>query len=1106
MEFCDIHRFRRGNRAGRGQSPWGPLKLRFALAFLAVAWYPQGELAHGQATDGHLVGMVLDQAGGAIPGAEVRVENVRTGVTWDTETDALGAYRINHLPVGTYELSGTADGFATRQVAGVTVALNRPTTVNLVLQLSEVRTEIEVSAAAAQIDTTTSTVGGSFDDRQALYSPSTDLPLGVLNLSLQGAGVASSGGTGLGEGPSIGGQRPRNNNFMIEGVDNNAKNVTGSVVVVPNESVAEFSLLQNQVGAEFGRSTGGHFNTVLKTGTNEVHGSVYEYLANRHLNAVDQSNARRGITENPRLDDNRFGATFGGPIAKNRLFGFGNVEWNPVGEASSPGRPFSSPTAEGYAALDRTQGLSSTNLEVLKRYVPAAPTATGSTTVAGTEVPIGTLPINVPTYQSNTSWLASVDYSRPSGDQLRFRAIRNASQSVDPSTVPDLPTFVSERNLSRQLVSAAYLRPLSSRWFSETRLGYTRTNDSIPAGDFEFPGLDSFPNITIEQDLDLQIGPYPVAPQSGIQNTYQVVSNATFHGGRNTLRFGIDARRNISTELFVQRQRGDYNYSNLERYLLDLSPDIQSERNTGGGVYHGNATELYWYAASEIKLRRNLSLTLGIRHEYKGVPFSDKLQRLNAISSVPNVLEFGEPQAQKLNFAPRVGMAFSPGSAGKVVYRAGFGISYDVYPTNLGILSKPPQLENTFRGDPTTETRNFLADGGIRPDQRPEELGESTARALTSSYIQDQHLPYSIQWNFGMQRVLGRDYTVSARYLGTRGVRLFTQAIMPLVARANPNRSLPTYFDRPSQSELDSLEMTLSDIDAQPFALPEFTEAGFGPILFSFPNRGNSIYHGLATEVRRRFSSGVQFIGAYTWSKNIDDSTADLFSTLLAPRRPQDFQDMRAERARSFLDRTHRLTLAWVYEPEWFRDSGTWFLKNIVGNWVLSGMYTAESPQYATVQSGLDSNRNLDGATDRVVVNPSGTDRTGSDVTPLTNSEGEVVGYLADNPTARYIKAGAGVHPNGGRNTLPLRGINNFDIGVGKRFALGDSKILEFRAAFYNALNHPQYAPGSLNSVRAVSSSATRNNLIPGHPSFDRPDLVYDSHAREIHLVARLVF
>ncbi len=134
------------------------------------------------------------------------------------------------------------------------------------------------------------------------------------------------------------------------------------------------------------------------------------------------------------------------------------------------------------------------------------------------------------------------------------------------------------------------------------------------------------------------------------------------------------------------------------------------------------------------------------------------------------------------------------------------------------------------------------------------------------------------------------------------------------------------------------------------------------------------------------------------------------------------------------------------------------------------------------------------------------TDGMGSDVAALTNSDGHIVGYLADNPNARYVKAGAGVYPDGGRNTLPLRGIDNFDVSVSKRFSIGELAAVEFRAAFYNALNHPQFTPGSLGSVRAVPSNITRNNLIPGHSVFNRPDQVYNSHARQIHRALRLTF
>ena len=244
------------NRSGAHQRSRGPPageKMRALTAHLSCAacTVPKGEAVLAQAVDGHLVGIVLDQTGGAIPGCSMVVENVNTGVGWNQETDELGAYRFNNLSVGQYTLSTESEGFAPTILSGIAIALNRSTTVNVTLELGNVQTEVEVTVATARIDTTSSMIGGSFDSRQALYRPSSDLALGVLNLSLQGAGVASSGGTGLGEGPSIGGQRPRNNNFMVEGVDNNDKSVTGRIVDIPNEAVAEFSLLQNQYGAEF---------------------------------------------------------------------------------------------------------------------------------------------------------------------------------------------------------------------------------------------------------------------------------------------------------------------------------------------------------------------------------------------------------------------------------------------------------------------------------------------------------------------------------------------------------------------------------------------------------------------------------------------------------------------------------------------------------------------------------------------------------------------------------------------------------------------------------------------------------------------------------------
>ena len=206
-----------------------------------------------------------------------------------------------------------------------------------------------------------------------------DLPItatgsGVINLSLLSAGVSTSGAVGVGSGPSIGGQRPRNNNFTIEGIDNNSKAVTGPLSIIPNDAVAEFTLLANQFSPEYGHSSGGQFNQVVKSGTNQFHGMLLEYLQNRNLNAADQQFVVNQVDLHPRFDDNRFGGNFGGPIRKNKLFFFGDVEREVQGAAASPGQIFA-PTQAGYDTLASIPGLSSTNLSILKQYLPPAAAA-----------------------------------------------------------------------------------------------------------------------------------------------------------------------------------------------------------------------------------------------------------------------------------------------------------------------------------------------------------------------------------------------------------------------------------------------------------------------------------------------------------------------------------------------------------------------------------------------------------------------------------------------------------------------------------------------------------------------------------------------------------
>src|SRR5207248_3306766 len=304
---------------------------------------------------------------------------------------------------------------------------------------------------------------------------------------------------------------------------------------------------------------------------------------------------------------------------------------------------------------------------------------------------------------------------------------------------------------------------------------------------------------------------------------------------------------------------------------------------------------------------------------------------------------------------------------------------------------------------------NFLASGGLPGGNGVKTYATAAAaRAATTQYIMtDVKYPYSIQWNFGIQEQFAGAYTFEIRYLGTRGIHLPVQDRFNVQARVTPTQSLPTYLTAPTQAQLDALPLTLAQLNALPRIIPAWSSAGFTRNLLEFMPIGSSKYHGLATQITRRFSNGLQFQGAFTWSHNTDNSTADVFSTVLTPRRPQDFQNVPGDYGTSALDRRYRFTLAAIYDVPWFKTSN-WFMKNVVGNFEFAPVYQFEAPEFADVQSGVDSNLNGDAAADRAIFNANGTAGVGSDVTALKNSGGATVAYLADNPNAQYIVAGPG--------------------------------------------------------------------------------------------------
>ncbi len=876
-------------------------------------------LSFGQAISGDLTGVVKDASGAYVPDADITVTNLATGFKQVSKTNAQGEYHFSNLPVGHYSVDVSAPGMK-GGYRDVEVVLNKVATANITTAVVSAGTTVEVNEQAVAIDTTTPTISTTFNAKQAAELPSTSLGgggSGVLNLSLLDAGVASTGGLGAGSGPSVGGQRPRNNNFTVEGVDNNSLSVTGPLITIPNDAVQSFTVLQNQYSAEFGHSSGGQFNQTIKSGTNQFHGTAYEYFQNRNLNAEDSLVAQSqapGPYSNPRYDNNRFGGNVGGPIIKNKLFFFTDWEYNNLGQAGTPSTACA-PTAAGYAQLAALFP-NNTQLSQFQKYVPAGgsqatvcnstiqvapglPSTDPGFGAAAVNVPVGDVGFIGPSYNNWLNTANSIDYNISEKDQLRLRLAYTKLTGFDTSA--QLPQFWTTLPQYYWLVTGSEYHNFGTNVNNEFRFGFNRYNQNFPVGNQTYPGLGTYPNIFVYELNGIDIGPDPNAPQFTIQNLYQMVDNVSWVKGKHNLRLGGEFRWIISPQSFTQRVRGDYEWNYMSDFLNDFAPNPDAgdfaERSAGAVTYYGNKKAVYAYANDEWRITPNITVNLGLRYEWTGNPEAYQLQSLNSLASVPGLVNFNTPSTQTSNFMPRLGIAWAPDPNTSV--NVGFSMANDVLYDNLGILSLPPQVQQTndtvspsqclVGGGCNYTVTNFLANGGL-PNSPVAITDPATARAATSAYIPNQQLPYSETWTMGVQHIFANKYTLEARYVGTRGIHLPVQTRLNVQSPVTPSSYLPTFTSNPGQGYLDSLSTTLAQLKAVGNLVPAWDNAGFnGNYVVSFQPWGWSNYNGLQLSFKRNFTNGLQFDAAYTWSHTLDNSTADVFSTVLTPRRPQRF-------------------------------------------------------------------------------------------------------------------------------------------------------------------------------------------------------------------------
>ena len=1116
-----------------------PIFLLFVTALVLLLSIP----ASAQRTTGTLRGQVLDPQGAVVPNAPVTVTNQETGVTVKITTTSAGTYSVPSLIPGQYKVTVEAKGFKALLMKDVNVLANQDNVADARLDLGVATEIVEVSGGAVDVQTTSSSLNNTFDSRDAgLPNAAGTLNGSMLNLAVLAPNVVAMPGGTTGIGGSVGGTRPRDNNFTVDGVDDNNLGVTGNNSTVIPDAVAEFNLTTNQFSAEYGHSAGGQFSLVTKTGTNNWHGSGEWYNQNKNYNSLDNltKNAidvQHTLSGQPAFDNNRFGGTMGGPIVKNKLFVFGAYEYTYL-HGQGTATAFTGPTAAGLATL-QANAANSAVTALLSNFPVASANDAGTVTIhsgglggPAVNVPIGNITIFSPNFQREHDAQVNADYTM-GRHQFGARFLFNQENFI-LAVNSTQAQFNQAEPIHNRKIALSDVWSINSHLVNDLRVQYSFFSLATLN-----PCTACPTDITINDLLSgVTVGPSDNTFQK--QSSYQVADTFSWIRAKHTFKFGGQYNHFIYPQFFLPRSNGDNQYKTADAFINDVLPDNKGRtlRGAGTGSFLGTQSAFYGFAQDDYKFTSRLTLNLGARYEYWTNPLGSSTQTLNAISNAPGVITFGNPKTDKNNIAPRIGFAYDPRGDGKTAIRGGFGIAYDVKFQNFASITLPPQLQSEL--DPnsacglvpapswcsTPNNQGFLLGGGL-PSAYIPPANQLAARGLTTAYIDDTVMPKILTWSLGVQREVTRNTTVEVRYLGTRGLELPVQYRRNRISAFDAGIApLPTFF---KQSDVPTSWTASTPTDAafNAFQSNTYRPLGFKANITSDPPFGSSIYHAGSISFTQRARHGLTLNGNYTYAHTIDNSTNEFFTSLLNPRRAQDTNRINEDRGNSDLDVRHKFALALTYQvPEVKSDNR--FVKTMVNGFQIGSVYLAQSGQPITLQSGgVDSNGNGDSAGDRASINASGTLQTGSDVFAVCelaggavglskdgvaaggSCPGAAIGYTPMDYTAKYLITGPGARANLGRNSFTSPGFGVLNLSVGKNFHFTEGKYLQAKVNIFNVLNHPNYAlsNGNVFSVAGVTTATTTPGYaIPGDPNFLKANTLFSGGFRSMTLGLKFVF
>jgi hypothetical protein len=1044
-----------------------------ACALLALVCY-------GQLTRGFISGVVQDPTGAVVPDVLVKITNQQTNLSSETTTNAAGIYRLVAVEPGTYTVEFSRQGFETRRIPNIVVAGNQEVTLNQSLTVAGTATTVEVVEAppGVELSKTTATIERKLDQRFVANVALTGNTRDVNVLALLAPTTnRAPGSTGI----AANGQRARNNNFLLDGADNNDLSVTlVSNRVIP-EAVAEFHVQTQAYSAEFGRNSGAQIQVITRSGTNEWHGEVFDYYRANWMEPVSLLNKRQGISETPRFVQNQAGGGIGGPIIKNRTFFFSLLEANRRREAPDARNAAAAtiPTPEGFAALgsvplgpDQTPESRQAVLNgiaFLRDIHPRVGNYTNlrNVTVNGVPIQVGT--INLPLSNPHDFWWTThrVDHRLTDRDNLTYRL------QIDKRNQPDVVSnlqfgslFSGAQTILGQNHTVSHTRTFTPRLVNEFRFGYIRRNLQFPEND------PNTPTTTITGLFT--IGGASNFPQGRVQDAFQFQNVSTYLAGRHSLKFGADIRRNKLFNLAAFDSKGTFGFDNLQDFLNNRPASLRQAVNTA--TFDARQTVQFYFFQDDIRVTKDLVLNLGIRYETAGVPFGF------FGATDPESLAVGVPgptRRDNNNWAPRGGLAYSPSGKegfwgrllgdGQTVFRGGYGMAYDVlfyniltvnasnYPRVVVAEADRPQLVNVWP--------RLLPPGPAVPVFNP--------FALYVNSPEDMQNPTTHFYSFSIQRQFARHYIFEIAYNGSRSYHQIRQG------QLNPGILTPEQAERVRETR------NAAAIPGLVGANSRRLQPAWGSRI-TIESTALANYNAMYVKLDKRLSGGLTIGGNYTWSKNLSDNDESLGVAAItnsSPQVPQDYFNYRNEWGRSAFDVPHRFSVYYSYTLPSLSGRNA-LLRRVAGGWGLSGFTEAQSGQPFTIRTGVDTHGTGTPAPHRPSYNPNGTislDPVHANyrtfTTPITGA-GIVNTFLGTNnlPLANS-QAFPVPSSNLGRNTFRGPGIYLWNLSALKNIDITERWKVQLRADWINAFNQRNFG----NPVSTMNSPIFgQNTTDPG--------------------------